>query len=77
MHNYNDKMSLEARVAHDADLLECLLQAREYQTQGYTDVQEWIDNCQAGLKTESAQKVAEESLQVEPKEWWQGLMKNL
>jgi putative hydrolase of HD superfamily len=77
MRNYNDRTSLEAKIAHDADLLECLIQAREYQTQGYTDVQDWIDNCQAGLKTESAQRIAEESLRVEPKDWWQGLKKRL
>ncbi len=73
MHNYEDKKSLEARIAHDADLLECLIQAREYQAQGYADVQDWINNCQAGLKTESAKRIAEESLRVEPKEWWQDL----
>jgi putative hydrolase of HD superfamily len=75
MDNYENRKSLEALVAHDADLLECLIQAREYQAQGYADVQDWINNCQAGLETESAKRIAEESLQVEPKEWWQGLKK--
>lgn len=68
-----DGNSLEARVAHDADLLECLIQAREYQTQGYTDVLDWINNCQAALFTESAKKIAEECIKSEPKVWWQGL----
>src|SRR5215218_3012145 len=32
---YESQSSPEARVARDADKLECLLQAREYQDQGY------------------------------------------
>jgi len=68
-----DGNSLEARVARDADLLECLIQAREYQVQGYNDVLDWINNCQSALSTESAKRIAEECLKLEPKEWWQGL----
>jgi putative hydrolase of HD superfamily len=65
--------SLDARIVRDADLLECLVQAREYQTLGYNDVGDWIFNVQAALKTESAKKIAAECLKTEPKEWWQGL----
>ena len=65
--------SLDARIVRDADLLECLVQAREYQTLGYNDVGDWIFNAQAALKTESAKKIAAECLKTEPKEWWQGL----
>ncbi len=73
MHEFERRESIESIIAHDADLLECLIQAREYQTQGYTDVEDWITNCQAGLKTESAIKMAEECLSVEPREWWRSL----
>jgi putative hydrolase of HD superfamily len=70
---FEQAVSLEARVVRDADLLECLAQAREYQTLGYNDVVDWIFNAKAALKTESAKKIAEECLKTEPKEWWQGL----
>lgn len=70
---FEQAVSLEARVVRDADLLECLVQAREYQTLGYNDVVDWIFNAQAALKTESAKKIAAECLKTEPKEWWQGL----
>jgi putative hydrolase of HD superfamily len=73
MHDYESEDSFEAQLAHDADRLECLIQAREYQAQGYGDVQDWINNSQAALTTESAKRVAEECLRVEPSEWWQGL----
>ena len=65
--------SHEAKVVRDADLLECIVQAREYQTLGYNDVADWIINARAVLKTESAKKIAAACLKTEPKEWWQGL----
>ena len=65
--------SFEAKVVRDADLLECIVQAREYQALGYNDVADWIFNARAALKTESAKKIAAECLKTEPKEWWQGL----
>ena len=70
---FEQAVSLEAQVARDADLLECLVQAREYQALGYHDVVDWILNAQAALTTESAKKIAAECLMTEPKEWWQGL----
>jgi putative hydrolase of HD superfamily len=70
---FEQALSLEARVARDADLLECLIQAREYQVLGYHDVADWILNAQAALTTESAKRIAAECLRTEPKEWWQGL----
>ena len=73
--NYEERVSPEAQLARDADVLECLIQAREYQTSGYTNVEEWIENCRASLKTEAAKKLAEACLHVEPREWWQGLNK--
>ena len=65
--------SLEAQLARDADQLECLVQAREYQAQGHKDVQDWIDGCRAALKTDVAQALADECLRLEPSAWWQGL----
>ena len=65
--------TLEAQLSQDADLLECLIQAREYQSEGYPDVQAWIDNCRSGLKTDAARQLAEACLNVAPGEWWRGL----
>jgi putative hydrolase of HD superfamily len=70
---FEREVSPEAKVVRDADLLECIIQAREYQALGYNDVTDWIFNAQAALKTESAKKIAAECLKTEPKEWWQGL----
>ena len=70
---FEKEISAEAKVVRDADLLECIVQAREYQALGYQDVADWIRNAQAALKTESAKKIAAECVKTEPKEWWQGL----
>jgi putative hydrolase of HD superfamily len=70
---FEEAISLEARIARDADLLECLVQAREYQALGYKEVVDWIINAKAALVTESAKRIAAECLETEPKEWWQGL----
>jgi hypothetical protein len=50
--------SLEAQLA-DADKLECLIQAREYQAQGYQDVPPWIETSAAVLQSPSAKQLAE------------------
>ena len=70
---FEKEVSPEAKLARDADLLECLIQAREYQALGYDDVADWIRNARAALTTESAKRIAAECLKTEPGEWWQGL----
>ena len=73
MHDYQERSTLEAKVAHDADLLECIVQAREYQVQGYGEVQDWISNSYTHLQTASAKRLADACIQMEPSAWWQGL----
>jgi putative hydrolase of HD superfamily len=66
---YEAQDTPEARVAKDADRLECILQALEYRHQGHTRVQDWIDNCRAGLKTTAAQEIAEAAEKLNGLEW--------
>lgn len=58
---YEARRTPEARCARDADKLELLLQAREYQDQGNGNVQPWIDGALAALVTPSAQRLAREA----------------
>jgi putative hydrolase of HD superfamily len=67
---YEARQSLEARLAKDADKLECLIQAREYQAQGHQDVPPWIETSAAALKSSSARRLAEACQQVPPRQWW-------
>ncbi|MEV7289519.1 HD domain-containing protein [Streptomyces sp. NPDC093252] len=66
-YEYGD--SLEVVCAHDADKLECLLQAVEYREQGCANVQPWIDSSVAKLKTAAAQSLAEAALSMTSIEW--------
>ncbi|MER6946121.1 HD domain-containing protein [Nonomuraea sp. NPDC000554] len=66
---YEEKVSLEAVCARDADKLECLLQAVEYREQGHQNMQPWIDSSLAALKTTTGKRLAEEALRTGTLEW--------
>ncbi|MDN3243043.1 HD domain-containing protein [Glycomyces tritici] len=65
---FEAKDSPKARCASDADKLECLVQAVEYQHSGYR-TEEWIANSRASLRTESARQIAEAALTADPLAW--------
>ena len=64
--------SPEAAVAHDADKLECLLQALEYRSAGVVNVQDWIDSSRAALQTTSAIAIADAATGLSGLEWRRG-----
>jgi putative hydrolase of HD superfamily len=65
--------TLEAQLARDADMLECLVQAREYQAQGCSSVTDWINNAYAQLSSSSARRLAQACMEMDPKLWWHDL----
>lgn len=67
---YEGRESQEAQLARDADKLECLIQAREYQAQGYADVPPWIETSAASVKSQSARELARLCQELSPSEWW-------
>jgi 5'-deoxynucleotidase YfbR-like HD superfamily hydrolase len=66
---YEAGESPAARCARDADKLDCLLQAREYQEQGHSNVQDWIDTSIAKLSTTAAKNIAHEALTQNTLAW--------
>ncbi len=68
--DYEERSSREAVLARDADKLECLIQAREYDAQGYQDVTPWIETSLRALVSDSAKRLAQECLHVQPRDWW-------
>jgi len=68
---YETAETAEARCARDADKLECLLQAREYEDQGHRNVQPWIESSLASLHTPSAKQLASEALAQNSLDWLQ------
>ncbi|MGL5859582.1 MAG: HD domain-containing protein [Angustibacter sp.] len=55
---YEDQQTSEARCARDADRIECLMQAVEYQDAGYQRVQGWIDSSLAKVQTSFGRRLA-------------------
>jgi len=74
---FQHRTDREATVARDADHLECLVRAREYQSQGQGQVADWIENSRKRLRTGSARRLARELLRTDPQEWWVGLKKSI
>ena len=60
----------EARCAKDADKLELLATAREYEQNGY-DTTEWQQTSAEALRTKSGQWLGQAIIATSPVEWWQ------
>ncbi len=56
-HDYDRQKSRESLIARDADILECLLQAREYYDSGHTKAECFFAKAPELLKTKSARKM--------------------
>lgn len=66
---YETTETLESKVAHDADKIETLLQAAEYQTRGY-DTEPFRNTSIEALRTESAKQLAQAITATDPRGWW-------
>lgn len=65
----------EALIAKDADYLEQAFQARIYLENGNPGVQNWIDNIERALQTQTAKGLFEAMKRKSPNEWYVGLKK--
>lgn len=59
----------EAKIAKDADKLESLLQAVEYQAQGF-DTSAWQDTSVTALRTDAGRQLARAIMAADPHSWW-------
>lgn len=69
---YEAENTIEAQIAHDADKIETLLQAREYKTQGQYNTEPWQESSVAALKTDIGKQLAQAIEVTDPEEWWKG-----
>lgn len=67
---YNEKLSLEAQIAKDADQLELLLCLKEEHDKGNPRAMEWFENGIKRLKLNMSKKMAEEIRNTPSDEWW-------
>ena len=78
---YEQRKSKESIVAKDADLLDQVLLLREYEWAGNKEATIWLEgknkenaNRQlVRLQTESARKLGEQILTINPSDWWNDL----
>ena len=66
---YQATQTPESRAAHDADKIETLMQAIEYQAQGY-DTAAWRESSLAALRTDSGRQLAQAIASADPHDWW-------
>ncbi|MGW4370316.1 HD domain-containing protein [Nocardia takedensis] len=59
-----------ARCSRDADKLDCLLQAREYETTGNRRTDVFVRTMLDALTTPTAKALGQAALEVDPAEWW-------
>lgn len=72
----NEKKTKEGIIAHDADQLECAIQAKEYLEIGYKSTANWIKNVKdKRLITKTAKDLLETMEKTDSTEWWYGLKK--
>jgi len=57
-------------VARDADLLECMIQGKEYSAQGHPKAIEWMKRPAHLLKTQSAKRLYRQLKSWKPDRWW-------
>lgn len=78
---YEERESLESKLAKDADILDQILLLREYEWQGSREAKIWLDGKKGGkdarpldrIQTETARQLGQTLYERNPSEWWQDL----
>ena len=69
--DYDDQGSKESIVARDADILECIIQAKEYADTGSIKAVKFLNKAPDHLKTESAKRIWTDLLEWDSTDWWE------
>jgi putative hydrolases of HD superfamily len=72
---FEKRNTKEGIIARDADWLEAAFQAKEYVDFGYSSAQNWIDNVEKAIETESAKKLLAAMKETKFTDWWKDLKK--
>ena len=68
---YSAQKTKEAIVARDADILECLIQAKEYKSQGIKDADKFMKKPPKFLRTKSAKSLWRAAKSADLNKWWE------
>jgi putative hydrolase of HD superfamily len=69
-----ERKTKDALVARDADLLECIMQAKTFEMRGNPLATEWIIRASNALHFKESRKMAAK-IAKNSKVWWEGLKK--
>lgn len=67
---YRDSETEEARLVHDADQLDLIVELKEQNDLGNSYASKWIHFARRRLITSTAKKIAEEILSTDSTDWW-------
>jgi len=73
MSEFEERKTLEAKCAKDADYLDQAVSAKEYIDIGYKGCKDWLKNIKKALKTESAKKLLSIIEKTDRNDWWDNL----
>ncbi len=73
--SYDQQSCKESIVARDADILECLIQAKEYVDNGYPVAKTFFQRAPSHLKTKTAKELWKAALKWDSHSWWQNVVK--
>lgn len=74
-HQYDAQQSAESIVTRDADILECLIQAKEYVDNGYPVARTFFNRAPSHLKTKTAKELWAAVKTWDSHTWWQHVVK--
>ncbi len=72
---YDRQVGKESLVARDADILECLLQAKEYYDSGHWIAKKFLKKAPGFLKTKTAGRLWRKINEWDSSRWWQEIVK--
>lgn len=73
--DYDTQESPESIVARDADILECLLQAKEYYDNGHLQAKKFFKRAPDHLKTDAAKQCWLKIKDFDSGQWWEDVVK--
>lgn len=72
---FHAQKTLDSKIARDADLLETMLQAKEYLDTGFRAAERWLSNGSKYLKTRAAKRMHAHMKKTKFTDWWDELNK--
>ncbi|KJJ83288.1 metal dependent phosphohydrolase [Candidatus Omnitrophus magneticus] len=72
---YDAQATIESIIARDADILECLFQAKEYSDSGFPVAKKFFRKGPDNLKTKSARALCEKLSNTDTTLWWENISK--